>query len=279
MKPNIFQKIAFFLYFLTISVIIAFLVPYELSGNTFHNSLFSNYGSMIYFRFLIYITIPSIIFIFSYKSLEKCNEIEKETYKKKARIELYIFSFFIITELMFFLFFIINNNYSRIKKIEYENEYKFILSEKRKNHVVFFNEYVVNNKILSLKKLKEIKKGDLNTEYLDLKKVTREKLFHTENGLYVRESEYTNEYSDFFMKNFHEVYDNLIREKKIFEVKYEKQSPLMIDLERKVKRLVFYSKDEIQKNVICSFFILLIALYLIRPFLFSYKSMINEINK
>jgi negative regulator of replication initiation len=79
------------------------------------------------------------------------------------------------------------------------------------------------------------------------------------------------------MKNFDEDFDELIRNKKIFEVKYEKHSPLMLDLESKVKRLVFYSEYEIQKNVISSFFILLLVLYVIRPFLFSFKSMIKEV--
>jgi len=254
------------------------LVPYELRTNTtYHGSLFSDYGSMSYFRFLIYLTIPSAMFYFSYKLLEKMSDLEKKLYEKKARRELYIFSFIIVIELLIFLFLIMNNRYSEIKKVEYENEYKSILSEKRKNHVVFEDEYVVNNKLYSLKKLIEINKDNINSEYLELKSVTREKLFHTDKGLYVRESEYTNKYSNFFMKNFDEDFDELIRNKKIFEVKYEKHSPLMLDLESKVKRLVFYSEYEIQKNVISSFFILLLVLYVIRPFLFSFKSMIKEV--
>lgn len=278
MKPNIFQKIAFFNYILIIAVIITFLVPYKQGDNTYHDSLFSDYGSMSFLRFFIYLTIPSIIFYYSSKSLDKMSDLEKELYKKKARIELYIFSFFILTVLIIFLFFIVNNKYSEIKREGYENEYKIIVSEKRKNHVVFEDEYVVDNKLYSLQKLIEINKDIINSEYLDLKSVTREKLFHTDKGLYVRESEYTNKYSDFYMINFHEDYDKLIRDKKIFEVKYEKYLPLKKDKESKVKKLVFYSEYEIQKNVISYFFVFLIILYVIRPFLFSFKSMIKEVN-
>lgn len=278
MKPNIFQKIAFFVYFLVLAVIITFLVPYKQGENTYHDSLFYDYGSMSYLRFLIYLTIPSIIFYFSSKSLDKMSELEEELYKKKARRELYVFSIFIFIIIITFLFFIMNNKYSKIKKEGYENEYKIILSEKRKNHVVFEDEYVVDNKLYSLKKLMEVNKNIINSEYLDLKSVTREKLFHTDKGLYVRESEYTNKYSDFFMINFYEDYDELIRNKKIFEVKYKKLSPLIFHKESKIKKLVFYSEYEIQKNAINSFFIFLIILYVIRPFLFSFKSMIKEVN-
>jgi hypothetical protein len=277
MKPNIFQKIAFFNYILIIAVIFTFLVPYKQGDNTYHGSLFSDYGSISFLRFFIYLTIPSIIFYYSSKSLDKMNDLEKDLYKKKARIELYIFSFFILTVLIIFLFFIVNNKYSEIKSEGYENEYKIIVSEKRKNHVVFEDEYVVDNKLYSLQKLIDINKDIINSEYLNLKSVTREKLFHTDKGLYVRESEYTNKYSDFYMINFYEDYDKLIRNKKIFEVKYEKYSPLK-DKESKIKKLVFYSEYEIQKMLSVLFLFFLIILYVIRPFLFSFKSMIKEVN-
>jgi heme/copper-type cytochrome/quinol oxidase subunit 2 len=291
MKYNIFQKIAFFVYSLALLIILTCLVPYkdvydpkirENNLETFHDSIFSIYGTICYFRFLIYLVIPSIIFYFILKYLRNMNELERHLYLKKAKTELYIFCFLISIIFFVFMFFVISNKYNEISKQKLDNQFQIVLAKKRHNHIVFDNEYVDDNKLYSYNQLldKVVNQSlDIDEYYFDIKKVTREKLFHTDNDLYVRESEYVNPYSDFFIYNFYEKYEELILNKKIFDVKVEKYPTVLIENQEQVSKLTFYSIKEIKEFIVYTFFALTFILYAIRPFFFSIKSMFFEVNK
>lgn len=124
MKINIFQKIAFLVYISIIVLICVYFVPYQNNDNyTFHSSIISDgYGSLSYFRFLIYIIVPTLSFYLVYKYLDGMNSVESSVYKKKAKRELYVFFLFIAVILITILFLYGKNEYSEIRKDTLKSE-------------------------------------------------------------------------------------------------------------------------------------------------------------
>ena len=118
MKLNIFQKIAFLIYISIIVLICACFVPYQSNDNyTFHSSIMlDGHGTMSYFRFLIYLVIPTLSFYFIHKYLEEMNALEASIYKKRGKKELYVFFFFASIIIGSILFFYVKNEYSEIRK-------------------------------------------------------------------------------------------------------------------------------------------------------------------
>lgn len=128
MKPNIFQKIEFLVYLSIIILICIYYVPYQ-SNNyyTFHSNIMNDgYGTMSYFRFLIYLVIPTLSFYFIYKYLDGMNSIEPIIYKKKAKKELYVFFIFIGVVMGSILFLYVKNNYTEIKKERFKSQISVI---------------------------------------------------------------------------------------------------------------------------------------------------------
>lgn len=124
MKPNIFQKVAFLVYISIILFICIYFVPYQNNTNyTFHSSIMSDgYGTMSYFRFLIYLIVPTISFYFVRKYLEGMNSLESCAYKKKAKRELYVFFFFASIIAGVVLFSYGKNEYSEFRKKKLESQ-------------------------------------------------------------------------------------------------------------------------------------------------------------
>lgn len=126
MKPNIFQKIAFLVYILIVVLICVYFVPYtgekmgyaydpweddfsyqNLGVKSYHsNILDEGFGTICYQRFVIYLVVPAIFLCFIYKYLGRMNFLTMDFYRKKAKLEIFIFILFvsIVMGLIMFLF-------------------------------------------------------------------------------------------------------------------------------------------------------------------------------
>ncbi|RTZ08213.1 hypothetical protein EKL98_02530 [Flavobacterium bomense] len=124
MKFNIFQKIAFLVYISIILLIFIYFVPYQNNDNyIFHSSIISDgYGTMNYFRFLIYLIVPTLSFYLVWKYLDGMNSLESNVYKKKAKRELFVFFVFAGIIIGSILFFYVKNEYSEIRKERLESQ-------------------------------------------------------------------------------------------------------------------------------------------------------------
>ena len=124
MKQNIFQKIAFLVYISIIVLICAYFVPYKNNDNyTFHSSIISDgYGVMSYFRFSIYLIVPTLSFYLVCKYLEGMNSLQSIPYKKKAKRELYVFFLYASIIIGSTLFFYVKNEYSEIRKEQLKSQ-------------------------------------------------------------------------------------------------------------------------------------------------------------
>lgn len=136
MKLNIFQKIAFLVYLLVIVLICVYFVPYQgvqnnldfmmrhyKTNSSYHSNIFNDgYGTMSYFRFLIYLIVPTLSFYFISKYLDGMNLLESSVYKKKAKRELYVFFLFASIIIGGALFFYVKNEYSEIRKKQLKSQ-------------------------------------------------------------------------------------------------------------------------------------------------------------
>ncbi|MGL2992452.1 hypothetical protein [Flavobacterium sp. TSSA_36] len=91
MKLNIFQKITFLVYISIILLVFVFFVPYH--NNIVHYSILFS-GEIVLTRFLIYLSIPTVLVFFVNKYLETMNTLELTYYKSKGKKELCFFFFF-----------------------------------------------------------------------------------------------------------------------------------------------------------------------------------------
>lgn len=140
MKPNIFQKIAFLVYISIIVLICVYFVPYQGIQNhldfmmrhykinsSYHSNILNDgYGTMSYFRFLIYLIVPTLSFYFVSKYLNGMNLLESSVYKKKAKRELYVFFLFASIIIGSALFFYVKNEYSEIQKEQLKSQISVI---------------------------------------------------------------------------------------------------------------------------------------------------------
>ena len=304
MKLNIFQKIAFLVFISVIVLICVYFAPYQNNDNyTFHSSIMSDgYGAMSYFRFLIYLIVPTLSFCFVYKYLEAMNTLESNVYKKKGKQELYIFFVFVSIIVGTILFSYGKNEYFEIRKITLKKEIASVEVELNKTEEElqrpslsdkdtldeygipikkpWERNYEVENSNEEKKPLfnpnkshKTAKKQRLTSieKENDAKFVSKEilltdkenKLLVSELTNYVKESATDNELQEF--KYF---FAKVLINKK-WKVKKE-------NLESKLKEISF-NKDKIKNSIVFMFLASFILLYIIRPLFSMFKGMLREV--
>lgn len=258
MKLNIFQKIAFFVYISVLILICTYFVPYYyhsdvLDKDKFLHSSLINGNKLIYFRFLIYVFIPSLIFYFIYKYLDKMNDLEPKIYKQKGKIELYVFFGFIS---IFFstVFFFYGFNFYLNKNIELEKERNSI------NKVLYY-------RIFCFERI---------PSYNFIGYKWSENVFYS----YISEPNFKKKVYKYLLENGHTSYSEDIFNSKIGEesneLLYKKLNSVESALKEKQNKS--YSNKNINLNIIITFIILFISLYITRPLFFVFKDMIKEVN-
>lgn len=290
MKQNIFQKIAFLVYISIILLICIYFVPYQNKNNyTFHSSIMSDgYGIMSYFRFLIYLFIPTLSFYFIYKYLDGMNSLESSVYKKKAKRELYVFFVFIGLVIGSILFLYVKNEYSEIRKERLKSQ----ISEINYSFDKLRNE-LSKRPPLDLSGAQDILKENVDEYGIKIKKPT-EKLDLDLSGYYYET--YKENLNEVLKKtlnirfsmirrkqletNIKELIDNrsssddlnkmIVDYVKIFSENGIKNTTLELEL----KELNFYN---IKLNVIFAFLGSFILLYIVRPLFSMFKGMLKEV--
>ncbi len=106
MKSNIFQKIAVINYISILVFICAYFVPFS---NTYYNnrgeypypvtrrfyrSIF-DYYEIDSIKFLFFIAVPTLVFVFLYKYLATMNKLEMNVYRQKGKFELIVLLVFL----------------------------------------------------------------------------------------------------------------------------------------------------------------------------------------
>lgn len=307
MKPNIFQKIAFLVYISIILMICIYFVPFYYNhGISYSNILSQEYGEMKYFRFLIYIIIPTLFFYFVYKYLEEMNSLDLITFKIKAKKELYIFFIFISIIIGTLLFLNGKNEYSEIKKNALENKITETDNELNKAYQYFQNNF-------NLEVLREVQ----NDNFIPptdgtVAKRKRPPLYLTSANKILRESKNSSisislplpkQYKllptkenidkvllDYFAtikakpnlsdKEFLQKFPEFNNKLSVLNsVKnYYKNHKKIDTYKDQLNKLVFYNSIEIKNNIVFIFFASFILLYIVRPLFSILKGMLKEVN-
>lgn len=141
MKFNSFQKLTVLIYFITIINIMLFMVPFKnYVGNESiisYDFIWSDRKHIDFFRFLIFLLIPTIIFFLLIKYYQKYNSLSNELFNKELSTEKKVFSIYSITLFFVFSFLVISNliNHYKLKnslnnKIKHKNEYVYLFKNK-----------------------------------------------------------------------------------------------------------------------------------------------------
>jgi hypothetical protein len=294
MKQNIFQKIAFLVYISIILLICAYFVPYQNNDNyTFYSSIMTDgYGTISYFRFIIYLIVPTLSFYFVCKYLEAMNSLEFSVYKKKAKRELYVFFVFIGLVIGSILFLYGKNEYCEIRKERLKSQ----ISEINFSFDKLRNE-LSKRPPLDLSAAQDILNENVDEYGIKIKKPT-EKL-NLDLG---------RNYHETYEKNVHEVLKktsnvvlSVIKRKQLeMNIKelidngssFNDLNKMIVDyvemfskngikktkLEFELKEIVVYSEEEIKKKIIFTFLASFMLFYIIRPLFSMFKGMFKEVN-
>lgn len=315
MKINILQKIAFLVYISIILLICVYFVPYQNNTNyTFHSSLSSDgYGTMSYFRFLIYLIVPTLSFYFVLKYLEGMNSLESCAYKKKAKRELYLFFVFISVVIGTILFLYGKNEFAENKKNTLRNEISKV--EKELNNVnqyfqkdsnIDMSQETRNNNFNPPSDGTVTKKPPFNPDVhydVVVEKKGKHLLNKKDHTLLVNLlTKYAEEgATDDDMIRFRNIFVNEIIDKKekankeliqiikdmVNEGEPERNIISLVNsydelvkkenLELKLKNILIYNGEEIKDNIVFMFLVSFILLYIIRPLFSMFKGMLKEV--
>lgn len=304
MKLNIFQKIAFLVYISIILLICICFVPYQnKSSYTFHSSIMSDgYGNISYFRFLIYILIPTVSIYFVNKYLDAMNLLESSIYKKKAKTELYIFLVYICAIIGAIIFIYGHNQYTEMRKEQLESQISEI-----NNSFDVLKEELNKRPPLDLTSAKEILEESKNSANLRvppfpkgftvIKKPVVE--LNLDLGGY---------YYETYKKNVDEVLKKasnsgftIIRRKQLeINIKelidngsgFDDLNKMVVDylevfsengikktkLELELREITVHNEEGIQKKIVFLFLASCILLYIIRPLFLMFKGMLKEVS-
>lgn len=274
MELNIFQKIAFLIYISIFLLICVYFVPYEHYSTfysntfTFHSNIFHD-SQMSYFRFLIYLSIPTLLFCFIFRSLEKKNALKTSVFKKKAKTELYIFFLFASAIIVTVLFLYGKNEYSEIRKDTLANEISVLrngIKEVDKSQYYRFKVY------------SEI-------PYIFLGLTWSEEAFYSH-------IDYTEGFVsivyDFLKENkmlteSEAIFNSCIRAKTPYEISTleNKRTELQKELKDKsknLKKITSYGDEAIRYNISIAFLTLLILLYVSRLLFSMLNGMLKEVS-
>lgn len=315
MKQNIFQKIAFLVYISIIVLICVYFVPYQNNDNyTFHSNIISDgYGSLSYFRFLIYLIVPTLSFYFVYKYLEGMNSMESSVCKKKAKQELYIFFVYLGIIIGTILFLYGQNQYTEIRKEQLKSQISEInysfdklrneLSKRPPLDLSGVDEILNGNSKKSLENIPPLPKG-----FTAIKKDTAKQEFD-EFGIAIKKPPFNpNKTYEAYKKNVDKVLKKSsnvrfsgIRKKQLeTNIKeltgngssFDDLNKMIVDyvemfsengikkakLEFELKEIVVYSEEEIKKKIIFTFLASFMLFYIIRPLFSMFKGMFKEVN-
>lgn len=286
MRPNIFQKILSLIYLLLISVCCIFYVPFRESNNSYnsdikYDTIWSNNTNIDLFRIFIYLVVLSISFYLIYKYLNRMNEIEKDTYKKKARIELFILILFIVGSLTSLFYFKIHNEANQIREkslLSKMNELETLISEKsdilkkkerRRKYFFAASEEIFNLNEFNddnIKFWEQISKNKEESQWLNLfyKKFPKETLedIRVKSPNELKKFIESNSIDNTDLKNINDL-----------EKLYSKYGKITY------KRLgiAYYDLEEAQHTSILYVSILFVLLYVFRPLLIFIKGMFVEL--
>lgn len=162
MKPNIFQKILSLIYLIIITICCIFFVPFRnfkgrIESEIVYSSIWSENSNIDLYRIGISLSLITIIFFFWYRYLEKMNQLDKDIYKRKARIELKIFVFFTIAILGCFIILVSSNVVYKIKSNFFASKIDYLQKS-------ILEDDLVNSKTDSLIKT-EIKENSKDSLY------------------------------------------------------------------------------------------------------------------
>lgn len=306
MKLNIFQKIAFLVYILIILLICVYFVPYQgiqnhldfmmrhyKTNSSYHSDILSDgYGTMSYFRFLIYLVIPTLSFYFVCKYLNRMNSIESSIYKKKAKTELYVYFSFIGAIIGTILFLYGQNQYAEIRKVRLKSQ----ISEINNSFDMLRNE-LSKRLPLDLSEAQEILKGNVDEYGIKIKK-PNEKLNLDSNGYYYESykknvDKILNLTSDVILTvirkkqletNIKELIDNgssfddLNKMIVDYVVVFSENGIKKIKLGLELKEIAVYSEEEIKEKIIFMFLASFMLFYIIRPLFSMFKGMLKEVS-
>lgn len=303
MKLNIFQKIAFLVYISIILLIFIYFVPFQnKSSYTFHSSIMSEgYGTMSYFRFLIYLLIPTVFIRFVNKYLEKMNSLESRSYKKKAKSELYVFVAYVCSIIGSMLFLNIYNQYTEFRKEQLKSQISEI-----NNSFDVLKEELNKRPPLDLTSAKEILEESKNSSdliipplpkgFTVIKKPVRE--LNLDLGGY---------YYETYKKNVDEVLKKtsnsgftIIKSKQLeINIKelidngfgFDDLNKMTVDylevfsengikktnLELELKKMSIYNDERIQEKIVLVFLVIFILVYIIRPLFLMFRGMLKEV--
>ena len=193
MNPNIFQKILSLIYLIIITICCIFIVPFrnlkgKFESEIVYSSIWSENSNIDLYRIGISLLATTIIFCFWYRYLDKMNQLDKDIYKRKARIELKIFIFFAISILGCYIILVSVNLVNKLKSnslvSKVENLQKTILQEykinsqtdhSRNTEIIKNSKDSINNKLKYY--ISKVVLGKLSTTLSTKPNLTSDELF------------------------------------------------------------------------------------------------------
>lgn len=121
MRPNAFQKILSLVYLCLIAVSCVFYVPFRNMHGRYdteivYDAIWSDNSNIDLYRIAIYLLVISVTFYFLYRYLNRMNDLEASTYKRKAKRELITFIVFISAISLCLLFLIGSNITNQLRR-------------------------------------------------------------------------------------------------------------------------------------------------------------------
>jgi hypothetical protein len=282
MKFNSFQKLTLVIYVITIISLMIFMVPFKsFSDNGYsisYDFIWSNRKVIDFFRFSIFVIIPSFVFFLIIKYYQKYNVISNESYNKKLFIEKKIFIFYIFSIVSVLTFLVISNFLNNNKIIEINIKKELIEKRifdyklKKENRVNFYNELSL---VVNLSQIE----GGANGFWIIINEKLKSKTNNT-IPITIRESIKTEnfkfksrkDFENFILKNNYNNFDveteNTIG---ILLATIDNKKEQISDINNKI-----YSFDDILRTLLFINLLMIFLLFVLRPTTLFVVSIFNE---
>ncbi len=281
MKLNAFQKILLLIYLLLIFVSCILYVPFNESDEVSYDVIWSNQSNVDLFRIGFYLIIFTALFYLFYKYLNRMNNLDPFVYRKKAKMELKIFTFFIASLILTISFYIGNNLVNYIYGKAYDNKMEEInvlideKSEKIKSKEYYRNKYwSYCSKVFNLN---EFHNNNENLWQGSMKKredsVWLKKVFNRIPVMGLKELKINSpkDLRRFFEENNFNDHENELRRQ------IRKLNAEFTSLKNKNYNLVSFRGEEIIESVVFCFVVLFAILYILRPSIIFIKGIYAEL--